>query len=201
MALRQSVSTSQTANHAAVASVPSTHSSQLHTPLHSPALTASLKTAGVIIFVVLCALIVMSARASGKNASDQFNTANEGATSSLDVQSQSVDQKSPGSGDDASAGSTSASVQSTTSSNSEGGASVDVSVNGQPVDVPDNGNYQKTITSPDGSSTTTLNVSSSSAGTTSTRSNTSTHVDVRSNSNVSGNVSTQVKVNGTGGAN
>jgi hypothetical protein len=200
MALRQSVSTSQTANHAAAATVPSTQSSQFHTPLHSPALTASLKTAGVIIFVVLCALIVMSARASGKNANDQFNTANEGATSSLNVQTQSVDQKSTASGNDASAGSTSASVQATTSSNSEGGTSVDVSVNGQPVDVPDNGNYQKTITSPDGS-TTTLNVSSSSDGSASTHSNTSTHVDVRSNSTTNGSTSTRVKVNGTGGTN
>jgi hypothetical protein len=200
MALRQSVSTSQTANHAAAATVPSTQSSQFHTPLHSPALTASLKTAGVIIFVVLCALIVMSARASGKNPNDQFNTANEGATSSLNVQTQSVDQKSTASGNDASAGSTSASVQATTSSNSEGGTSVDVSVNGQPVDVPDNGNYQKTITSPDGS-TTTLNVSSSSDGSASTHSNTSTHVDVRSNSTTNGSTSTRVKVNGTGGTN
>jgi hypothetical protein len=197
MAPRQSVSTTQTASHTAAAAVSSSQPTQLPSHLHNPALSASLKIAGVVIFLVLCSLIVLSAKASGKEATDTFNQANKDSTSSLKLHN--INLTATGASADLSAGSASASVEASTTSNGDG-TSVNVSVNGQAVDIPDSGNYQKTITSPDGS-TTSLHVSTSNDGDASNRSHTTTSVNVRSKSTVSGSSSSTSSIRGTGATN
>lgn len=153
---------------------------------------ASLKMAGVILLLSLVLLILLSAKADSKRANDIFGAAD--ASTQSDASSDT-------------AGTTSAQTQSSSvsgtslnvsTSTTDGSTSSSVTVNGEPVAVPDNGTVSHTYTSPDGS-TTTVNVSNSNSG--SNDSSSSTYLNVSSNNfNSESNFSNTTQF-GTGGSN
>jgi len=200
MGLRQSVSTAstiQTAHHTLAPAVPVSHSSQ-SSHVHNPALHASLKVAGVLVFITLCALIILSAQASGKQANDEFNYANKDSVSSLSLDAASQSGATADGSQSNSGSNISASVQAGSDSN---GTSVNVSVNGEDMTVPPNGSLHKTVT--DDGGTTTVNVNTSTQGEANNRSTTRTTLNVRSHSSSSSSTSTKTTMSGTstGGSN
>lgn len=166
---------------------------------------ASLKIAGVILLLSIILLILLSAQADGRKANDLFNSAGQTSQSGTStnlaagVNAQADTSSNGGSSGNTKGASTSLNVNSSTTND---GTSTSVTVNGQPVDVPDNGNYSQTYTNPDGS-TTTVNVNTSSNGGANNFSSTNTDVNTFSNSFSSSNDSSSTLNfgSGTGGTN
>lgn len=148
---------------------------------HHSALNTSLKIAGVVLFITLCALIVTNARASGKEANDEFNTANQSTLLHVAAKVQRADQattgdvKAPSSNNNEGA-------RMNTSPNS-GGTSVNVNVNGENVNVPANTSYSKVTTTLGG--TTSVQISNTNGGTNTSSTFTNLNVSSNSFSNVS----------------
>ena len=152
---------------------------------HSPALLRSYHpTIQLLIFVALLLAglaIIMFLRSDqtttskavlqGSAAADTLpvvNTQTSGTPTAIDTAPSGTSQ-------------TTVTVNSSSSTNADGTVSTDLTVNGQPVDIPINGNSQQTITSPDGQST-TVNTSGSqtTTGTGTNSSHTSTHLSIHS---------------------
>jgi hypothetical protein len=114
-------------------------------------------TTGAFVFTGVVVLAAGSAAVSDSHTSSQASAAPTPPASSLQVDTQSTGNSSA----DAAVGSNlSTNIQST---NDNGAVSTNVTVNGQPVEVPQNGT--KTVTTPDGTATITTNSSQSTNGT------------------------------------
>lgn len=151
------------------------------------ALNTSLKIAGIVVLLSICALILLTQRASGgSGAKHAFSSA-----SNAIVNTPANDQTVTNSG-------SSSSVSSQMSVSAQGGAnnapqsSMKVNVNGQDVPVPQNGSVQRTVTNPDGSST-SYSVNSS-QGSSSNSSSTSLNVQVSTDGSSSASVKSSSNV-------
>ena len=157
MALPQSVSTGPTTRSAAAVSP-----SQTNSPHHSAVYTSA-KIAGVVLFIVLCALIVVSAQVSGRQANDQFNEANKDSVSALQLSGSTEATASQSKGDNMTNDSNGQSTSGNSVSASISDGTVEVNINGQAVDVPEGSNYSKTTTDENG--TTSVNISNNTSST------------------------------------
>lgn len=150
----------------------------------------STKLVLVALFVIACTVIFMASVASNKQPGDPKQSVGASATAQLNTSTQSATNSTPPL-------TTQQTVQSTTSTSSADGSgpSLHVSVNGQEIPVPESGNVQKTVVTPDGS---TLNISSSTQGGASNSSSVSTTMSItNSSSSTSSNVSIFTNGGGT----
>jgi hypothetical protein len=134
---------------------------------HSLKVTAPLLLAGV------CAVVFIVSAGGGGNK--PLN--NESTKSSKSEVNITHDTTTP---DPAPSASSSTNIESNTSGQT-GNATTHVTMNGEDVDVPQNGSIHKTVTNPDGS-TSTLDVSTSNQGDASNQSSTSTNVNINNSS-------------------
>ncbi len=114
-----------------------------------------LELAGLFIFVAALAAVATTQHASSTHGSPAANPSLPSISSGLSAQDNSTANPAPTEKPVNTSTTSTHSVSSQT--NSDGTVSTQVTVNGQPVAVPNNGSSQQTFTSPDGAST--LNVS------------------------------------------
>lgn len=121
-----------------------------------------IEIAGVFIFIGVLAIVGAGLRANETKASTG-SAAKSTTPSSLDMSVDTQEPAAPLSGNAGDVSSNSVSTSINSSTNASGTTDTNVTVNGQPVEVPNNGSTQQTITTPNGS-TTTVNVSNGNTG-------------------------------------
>lgn len=136
----------------------STDNSQGYSSINSPHRTG-IEIAGVFIFIAVLAIAGAGLRANETNTSSS-DAASQSAIDNieLEVDSQTPATPMPNVSANPSNNSATTSINSTTTSS--GVTETSVTVNGEPVEVPNNGSTQQTINTSDG--TTTVNISSQS---------------------------------------
>jgi hypothetical protein len=119
-------------------------------------------TTGVFVFTGVVALAAGSAAVSDSHSSSHASSLNSPPAASLNVDAQPGTNApgAPPAGVDSQGGSVSTNV---TTTNTNGQVHTDVTVNGLPVEVPDNGT--KSFTTPNGNVTVTTSTNQSSTGT------------------------------------
>jgi hypothetical protein len=140
---------------------------------------SGLKMAGVFICVGVIGAAVTELKAANTSSSSETKA------SSVEVKSDShTSQQPPAPAPESPAQSADISTNVSSTTDSSGQPNTQVTVNGQPVDVPANGTRQQTVTSPDGSQT-TVNISNSNQSTNGEASNsTDTSTRIRTHSSV-----------------
>jgi hypothetical protein len=185
----------------------------LHQPAVSPYASSSHSARGIghglpsfrhskfkLIALLLLVGIATAALVAIVAPSGTVGQANKAAQLELNATSTAKDQATPDTtakaADQAAGSNLNVSVSGGSGGN-QSSVNTQVTVNGQPVAVPDNGTTQQTVTNPDGS-TTSYSVSASTQGGTNNSSSTSTNLSVSSNSssNNGGSTSGYNVVNG-----
>lgn len=165
-----------------------------HTSRAAALKRTGIKIAGISLLLVIGTLLVLATRAGGNQASPAGNS----LTSSAEKTDQTSPQQPTGSKPDTRSSSVSQQTQTSQqlpSSDGHNSASMQVTVNGENIPVPQNGSVQRTIETPSG--TTNLNVSTSTDGSSINSSLTSTNMNVSSSSWSISSDGTNTYVNGT----